>query len=262
MGLPTTLKVCADPNNLPMSSETKGGYENEIAQLLSRELGIPISYTWFPQRLGFVRNTLKKPSANGNGFLCDLIISVNSLTDLVLPTIPYMRSTWAVVFLKDGRLNFIKTPQDIENLNSVDIPGLRIGIWDRGPSATFALKAGFMEKAKVYKTMQGDWRVSPGQILREELESGKVDAMFIWGPIGGYYQRSSESKKITVIPMRDIPGVQFEFDISMGVRKSDKKWKHKIDELIVSEKNEIARILTGYGVPLLRKNRRISKSSK
>ena len=118
MELPTTLKVCADPNNLPMSNETKGGYENEIAQLLSRELGIPISYTWFPQRLGFVRNTLKKPSANGNGFLCDLIISVNSLTDLVLPTIPYMRSTWAVVFLKDGRLNFIKTPKDIENLNS------------------------------------------------------------------------------------------------------------------------------------------------
>ena len=53
-----TLRVCADPNNLPFSNEAGEGFENKIAELLAEDLGVDLAYTWHPQVIGFVRNTL------------------------------------------------------------------------------------------------------------------------------------------------------------------------------------------------------------
>jgi len=52
------FKVCADPNNPPFSVKDGAGYENKIAELFAAELGQPLEYTWFAQRLAFIRNTL------------------------------------------------------------------------------------------------------------------------------------------------------------------------------------------------------------
>ena len=54
-----TLKVCADPNNLPFSNRNEQGFENKLAQIWARELGVDVEYTWFPHRRGFERNTLQ-----------------------------------------------------------------------------------------------------------------------------------------------------------------------------------------------------------
>ena len=54
------LRVCADPSNLPFSNENGEGYENEIAELLGKKLNIPVVYDFFPQVIGYVRNTLNK----------------------------------------------------------------------------------------------------------------------------------------------------------------------------------------------------------
>src|ERR1700712_2998013 len=63
------LRVCADPNNLPFSNQQGEGLENKLAELLARELGAPLEYTWWAQRRGFIRNTL----AAGR---CDVVIGV------------------------------------------------------------------------------------------------------------------------------------------------------------------------------------------
>jgi len=46
------LRVCEDPNNLPFSNRAGEGFENKLAELLARELGWTLEYTWFPQRMG------------------------------------------------------------------------------------------------------------------------------------------------------------------------------------------------------------------
>src|SRR5688500_13515332 len=56
---PAPLRVCADPNNLPFSNQRGEGLENRIAQLLARELKTSVSYVWWAQRRGFIRNTLE-----------------------------------------------------------------------------------------------------------------------------------------------------------------------------------------------------------
>src|SRR4051794_25863890 len=53
------LRVCADPNNLPFSNEKQQGFENKIAEVLARDLDERLEYTWWAQRRGFFRNTLK-----------------------------------------------------------------------------------------------------------------------------------------------------------------------------------------------------------
>ncbi|MGN6704154.1 MAG: quinoprotein dehydrogenase-associated putative ABC transporter substrate-binding protein, partial [Burkholderiaceae bacterium] len=53
------LRVCQDPNNLPFSDKEQRGFENKIADLFARKLGWKLEHTWYPQRMGFIRNTLK-----------------------------------------------------------------------------------------------------------------------------------------------------------------------------------------------------------
>src|SRR4029079_4280145 len=60
------LRVCADPNNLPFSNAKGEGFENRISELIARELGTDLTYVWWAQRRGFIRNTL-------NAGLCDLV---------------------------------------------------------------------------------------------------------------------------------------------------------------------------------------------
>src|SRR5690349_17648538 len=65
------LRVCADPNNLPFTNRRGEGFENRLASLIARDLGSRVEYTWWAQRRGFVRNTLKAGS-------CDVIMGVPS----------------------------------------------------------------------------------------------------------------------------------------------------------------------------------------
>jgi len=53
------LHVCADPSGLPQSNDRGEGYENKIAEALAKDLGKKVEYTYFPQRMVFVRNTLR-----------------------------------------------------------------------------------------------------------------------------------------------------------------------------------------------------------
>ena len=54
-----TLRVCADPNSMPLSNQKQEGFENKIAELMAKELGWSLKYHWFPQRLAFFRNTIR-----------------------------------------------------------------------------------------------------------------------------------------------------------------------------------------------------------
>jgi hypothetical protein len=69
-----------------MRSRTgEAGFENKIADILGEELKIPVEYTWFPQAIGFTRNTLLAKR-------CDVIIGTGQGDELVLNTNHLYRS--------------------------------------------------------------------------------------------------------------------------------------------------------------------------
>src|SRR4051794_15723724 len=47
---PPVLRVTADPNNLPFTNERLEGFENRIAELVARDLGMRLDYVWRAQR--------------------------------------------------------------------------------------------------------------------------------------------------------------------------------------------------------------------
>src|SRR5436305_14895560 len=57
------LRIAADPNNLPFSNEQLEGFENRIADLIARELGADVQYSWREQRSGGFRETVKANEA-------------------------------------------------------------------------------------------------------------------------------------------------------------------------------------------------------
>ena len=125
------LKVCAPPFSLPMSEKDGSGYENKIATLFAEQLKLPLQYTWFPQRMGFVRATLKNNETDDGSYKCDLVIGVVDNFDLAATSRPYLRSTWAMVYVKGRGLDFIKTQDDLKKLTEAQKKLLKIGIWDQ-----------------------------------------------------------------------------------------------------------------------------------
>jgi len=244
------LRVCADPYNLPMSNREGLGYENKIAELFGRKLNLPVRYEWFPQRIGFIRNTLRNNRTPEGTYKCDLVMGVIENFGIALPTKPYMHSFWAMVYIKGRGLDFVQTQADLHDLTAEQKTRLRIGIWDRGPATEWIFHAGLMEQATPYQSMSGDATETPGKIIERELVQDKINLTFVWGPIAGYYAEKIKSHDLVVIPMENEKGLRFNFQIAMAVRFGEDEWKQQVDSLITNHQEEIDQILKHYGVPL------------
>jgi quinoprotein dehydrogenase-associated probable ABC transporter substrate-binding protein len=233
---PKTFRVCADPRNLPFSDEAGGGFENQLAALFAQKLGEPTSYTYFPQVIGFVRNTL-------NALRCDVIMGVAVGDDLVQTTNPYYRTTYALVFRPGSGLD------GIESLEDPRLKGKHIGVIAGTPPATVLVQQGLMSLAKPY-ALTVDTRIeAPTRTMAEDVATGQIDAGVLWGPIAGYYAQHV-TPHLVVAPLLKEPE-RMDFRIAMGVRRSDQDWKRRLNRLIAENQAEIDRILTEYGVPLL-----------
>lgn len=233
---PKVFRVCADPRNLPFSDEKGQGFENKIAALLAQKLGEPTSYTYFPQVIGFVRNTL-------NALRCDVVMGVAVGDDEVQTTNPYYHTTYALVF---------KPGTGLDGIQSLEDPRLkdkRIGVVAGTPPASVMVQDGLMARAKPYP-LTVDTRVdAPAHSMVDDIVAGTIDAGVLWGPMAGYYAQQVEPH-LTVVPLLK-EHEQMDFRIAMGVRHSDQDWKRKLNRLIAEDQPQINQILAGYGVPLL-----------
>lgn len=246
------LRVCADPDNLPLSNERGEGYENRIAAKLAQDLGRSVEYTFFPQRMGFVRNTLRSRDDATQQYKCDVIVGVPKGYELTATTQPYMRSTYAMVFPAQGRLGKIATPDDLLALPTELRSKLRIGIFARSPAADWLLRNGMLGQAESYAQQSGDPHENPGGIIERDLAAGKIDLAIVWGPIAGFLvDRHSARDSWRAVAFKPEPGIKFDYEISMGVRFGEKEWKDTLDAWIASHRGEIDTILMSYRIPLV-----------
>jgi len=244
------FRVCQDPNNLPFSSVKGEGYENKIAELFARDLGLPVEYYSFPQRMAFIRNTLRY-KLPGEDYRCDIVMGVPAGFDQVSATKPYYRSTYALVFAKGRGMYAVKSADDFLKLDAQRLARLRIGIYDRTPASQWLAKHELVDRAVPYPIMNADPDQYPGEILEKDLASGKLDAAIVWGPIAGYFAKRVRTPSLAVVPLASEPGVRFDYSMAMGVRHGEREWKQQIETLIDKHRSKIAAILREYGVPLL-----------
>ena len=237
------LKVCADPNNLPYSNIKGEGFENKVAELVASDFGARVAYTWWPQRRGFIRMTLKTGE-------CDVVMGVPANYELALPTTPYYRSSYVFVTRKDRHL-------DITSLDDPRLHTLRVGVQMIGndhvnsPPAHALSSRGIIDNVRGY-TVYGDYRdQEPARGIIDAVAKNDVDVAIVWGPQAGYFARQEKVALdiVPVSPQIDVPFLPFVFDISMGVRRGDNALRDRLDGVIERRRGDIERILDAYGVP-------------
>jgi quinoprotein dehydrogenase-associated probable ABC transporter substrate-binding protein len=248
----TVLRVCSDAHNMPQSNDKGEGYENKIAEALARDLKRKIEYTYFPQRMGFVRSTLRAVDDTTHQFKCDLIIGVPKGYELTATTQPYMHSTYAMVVPERADFRNFKNAADVLTLPKGTLRKLRIGIFAQTPAADWLLQNGMLDHAALYAAQSGDPNENPQSVVGAELDAGKIDAAIVWGPVAGFLvNRHASGARWVVLPFKPDTRIRFDYEISMGVRFGEQEWKETLDQWVGSHHAQINQILTAYHIPLL-----------
>ena len=216
------LRVCADPNNLPFSNEAREGFENKIVDLIAQELGATVAYTWWAQRRGFLRKTLKAG-------LCDLVPGVPSNLEGVRTTRPYYRSTYVFVTRADGPA-----------VDSFDDPVLReakVGVqlvgddgWNTPPAHALA-RRGIIDNVRGYTSMATTASRTRRRASSRRWRRARSMSRSSGDRSAGYFApRQNVPLRVTPVqPQLDGPQLPMVFDIAMGVRKEDEALRQEID---------------------------------
>lgn len=249
----SVLKVCADPFLLPFSNRQKQGYENKIAELLAKELNSSLYYEFFPQRMGFIRNTLRAELGDGS-YKCDLVISAPAHFDLAATTQPYYRSVYMLVYAKGRGLDAVTEPDMLGELSRQG-KKIRFGLFDRGPGQLWVFKHDLMDNMIPYVSQPGAADANPGMDILQDIIDDKIDVAIVWGPVAGYFYKNNKSDvELVMLPLEDDPDnpeMRFKYSVSMAVRYGEHKWKEQLSQLIKKNQDKINEILTDYGIPLI-----------
>ncbi len=238
-----TLRVCADPNNLPYSNQQRQGFENRIAELIAKDMGREVEYFWFPQREKFFRKTL-------NSHVCDVVMGVPEGFEQAATTRPYYRSTYVFITRRASHL-------DIQSLGDPRLRSLKIGVQilgdqnDNLPPVNALISRGIVKNLVGYSIFGNLNETDPPADVIRALEEGKIDIAVVWGPLGGYFSRKSPVPlEITPVPEdRMHPEIPFHFDIAIGVRADDTELRTTLDRELDGRRPEIEKILRAYGIP-------------
>ena len=234
----TALRVCSDPANLPFSNDKGEGFEDRIAEMVAADLKLPVEYTWFPQAIGFIRQTLFAKR-------CDVVMGYAQGDDLVLNTNHYYRSTYALVLRKGAGLD------GVDNLEDPRLRGKRIGVIAGTPPTTAMALLGLIEHAKPYPLMVDRRYESPAERMIEDIQSSDIDAGVLWGPIAGYFAPKANGDLKVVPLLKDAAGQRMAYRITFGVRPLEDEWKRQLNGLIAKRQGDIDAVLLQFGVPLL-----------
>jgi mxaJ protein len=234
------IRVCADPDNMPFSNAREEGFENRILDVVAKETGAAIVYVWGNER----RATAIELMAKGR---CDLVPGTIAGAAGVATTRPYMRSGYAFVTRGGTTVSGFDDPRLRE---------LRIGVQSVGddaltPPAEALLQRGLESSIRPF-TLHGnaaDPNTAGGIV--HAVAAHAIDAAVLWGPFAGYFAARQESPlavQLVDVTPKDPP---MRFAVSMATRAEDTALRDEVDRALARRRDEIARILAAYHVPLL-----------
>ena len=238
---PGVIRVCADPDNMPLSNQKGEGFEQKIAELIAKEWNAKIEYAWWPVRRGFFSRAL-------NGRYCDIAIEAPSGLDMAGVTRPYFRSGYVFVTRKDSGL-------DIKSLADPRLKKLRIGVnilnsdAENTPPAMALSRYGVVGNLTGFPTFYTD-TIRPEDIVTAVAKKD-IDVGIVWGPLAGYFaKRSPVPLTLRALAERDsLTDFPFRFSMGMGVRRRDKALRDSLQTVLDRKQPEIQAILKEYGIP-------------
>lgn len=235
---PAALRVCADPDNWPMSRRDGAGFENRIAQVLAQQMKVPLRMHWVPLQGRVVKATL-------GARVCDVLIGVPEGFARTATSRPYYRSSFVWVQPAGA------TP--MTDLSDARLAGMRVGVPSirRDPTATppgLALRESGAG-ARLVAFPAEDGRVA--EQLFAALAERSLEAVAMWGPQAGWYVKRS-GVRLQMTPVRlpaELSRLPVEISISLAVRPGDSALLHALERAVASSRDRIDAVLRDFGVP-------------
>ena len=238
------LNVCADPGNMPLSDINRNGFQNKIAEVLAHALGADLIYFWRP----YLERGLTRETFDTN--VCDVLLDLPADYGPALTTFPIYRTTYVFAYRNDRGFDF-------KGFDDPTLKNLKIGVFQTSSAREVLTKRGLAPNL-VLHTLSHNADLDPtNQPWRQvqEVTDGKLDVAAVWGPFAGWL-KTMKGEPIVIQPVNlweDF--VPLEFELAAGVRKRDAKLKYMLEYALEASKDEIAKILTDYGVPLVQCSR-------
>jgi mxaJ protein len=235
------FRVCADPDYLPFSNRAGQGFENKIAELTAKSMGIELIQVWATTRGpgGFSEFLARNLDAGK----CDAIMDMPYGSQEELTTDPYYISSY--VFISKKVRSY-----DLENMDSPVLHKLKIGFERDTPPEDGLKIRDLLLQAQPFSV--GDTEnLSPATMLRA-VRDGTVDVMITWEPAVGAFLHDYPDLIVTRVPNTRTGGApeQYLFPMSMAVRKGDVDLKKRLDRVLAGRKDAVHNILVHYNVKL------------
>lgn len=237
------LRVCADPNNLPYSNQQLQGFENRMAGMIAGDLGMKLTYVWYPQRSAFFRKTL-------DSGICDVVMGVPAGMDEAIATRPYYFSSYAFLTRRDRHLQ-------IASFDDPRLRTLRIGVHILGdpddslPPVHALISRGIVGNLVGYSIFGNLYEQNPASDLIQAVAREDVDVAVVWGPLAGYFARQS-TVPLDITPIAADPAhpaLPMIFGIGIGVRPGDLELRRQLDAEVQRRRPQIRQLLVSYGIP-------------
>jgi quinoprotein dehydrogenase-associated probable ABC transporter substrate-binding protein len=224
------LRVCADPNNLPFSSQKEKGLENRLAELLASDIGMKVEYVWWEQRQNFIDKSL-------NAGACDAIMGVPAALDDIAVTRPYYRSTYVWVEKRN------RDPK-ISSLYDEHLKSLRIGVHIVDDS--YAPPAQLLAQNGLAGNLVGFSLYAPARLI-DAVSHGDIDIALAWGPLAGYF--ASPELEVTPVNPQRFGMVPFVYDIAVGVHEGNEDLRRKLDSALTHRCAAVDALVRDYRIP-------------
>lgn len=234
-----SLRVCADPGNMPMSDNQGEGYQNKIIKVLADDLGANLSYFWRPyHERGLTRETFQNDE-------CDVLMDMPYALQALLTTEPIYRTTYVFAYRNDRDIKITGLEDPVLDELKIGVfqhSGLREALERRGHKN---LELHIISYDTDLKPEHQPWR----QV--QKVVDGELDVAGVWGPFAGWFQ-TMKGAPIVIQPVNLMDDqVPLEFDLSIGMQRNQVLLKYMLDWAITRKKDEIGKILKDYGVPLV-----------
>jgi ABC-type amino acid transport substrate-binding protein/mono/diheme cytochrome c family protein len=223
---PAPFRLCADPTNLPFSSDSAAqpGFYVEIGRALAQALGQPIVYDWYKSYFGkrTVRVTLL-------GKQCDAMIGLPRSEDFMGPAVifshSFAREGYALVTAKDRAIGDVG-----------ELKGKRVAVQFASTPQNLLASRDDVEKITVLSPEEG----------MQALDQGKADVAFIWGPVAGWLNKTVYNDRYQI---RLTEGEGLSWDAAIGFAKASTELRDRVDAVLPQLERIIADLSVKYGLP-------------
>ncbi len=222
---PGALRLCADPDNLPFSSNdpTNPGVYIEIGDAIGRALDRPVTHVWYRTYFGkrAVRVTMLAKQ-------CDMMIGLPDSDDFMGPKVifskPLFNLGYAIVVPKG------QTFRSVE-----DLKGKRVAVQFETEPQNIVGPRDDMTAVTV---------LSPDEGMKA-LAEGRADAAFLWAPTAGYLNKTAYDGRFSIA---EVDGPRLTWPAAIGYPKASASLRDSIDAVLPEVSKTFPALFAKYGI--------------